>query len=57
MSGNTFGNLFAVTNFSESHGPAIGWVIYGCPPGMDLCEAEIQTDLDRRLLLDATQRV
>ena len=48
MSGNTFGNLFAVTNFGESHGPAIGCVIDGCPPGMDLCEADIQIDLDRR---------
>ena len=48
MSGNTFGNLFAVTNFGESHGTAIGCVIDGCPPGMNLCEADIQTDLDRR---------
>ena len=48
MSGNTFGNLFAVTNFGESHGPAIGCVIDGCPPGMSLCEADIQGDLDRR---------
>jgi chorismate synthase len=48
MSGNTFGTLFAVTNFGESHGPAIGCVIDGCPPGMDLCEADIQHDLDRR---------
>ncbi len=48
MSGNTFGNLFAVTNFGESHGPAIGCVIDGCPPGMLLSEADIQTDLDRR---------
>ena len=48
MSGNTFGHLFAVTNFGESHGPAIGCVIDGCPPGMDLCEADIQGDLDRR---------
>ncbi|WP_421954744.1 chorismate synthase [Polaromonas sp.] len=48
MSGNTFGNLFAVTNFGESHGPAIGCVIDGCPPGMDLSEADIQADLDRR---------
>ncbi len=48
MSGNTFGNLFAVTNFGESHGPAIGCVIDGCPPGMALCEADIQSDLDRR---------
>ena len=48
MSGNTFGKLFAVTNFGESHGPAIGCVIDGCPPGMRLCEADIQIDLDRR---------
>jgi chorismate synthase len=48
MSGNTLGKLFAVTNFGESHGPAIGCVIDGCPPGMALCEADIQGDLDRR---------
>src|SRR6218665_32630 len=48
MSGNTFGTLFAVTNFGESHGPAIGCVIDGCPPGMKLSEADIQPDLDRR---------
>ena len=48
MSGNTFGLLFAVTNFGESHGPAIGCVIDGCPPGMTLSEADIQPDLDRR---------
>ena len=48
MSGNTFGTLFAVTNFGESHGPAIGCVIDGCPPGMSLAEADIQADLDRR---------
>ncbi len=48
MSGNTFGTLFAVTNFGESHGPAIGCVIDGCPPGMPLFEADIQADLDRR---------
>ncbi len=48
MSGNTFGTLFAVTNFGESHGPAIGCVIDGCPPGMLLSEADIQPDLDRR---------
>jgi chorismate synthase len=48
MSGNTFGNLFAVTNFGESHGPAIGCVIDGCPPGMELSAADIQPDLDRR---------
>jgi chorismate synthase len=48
MSGNTFGHLFAVTNFGESHGPAIGCVIDGCPPGMALSESDIQPDLDRR---------
>lgn len=48
MSGNTFGTLFAVTNFGESHGPAIGCVIDGCPPGMALSAADIQGDLDRR---------
>ncbi len=48
MSGNTFGQLFSVTNFGESHGPAIGCVIDGCPPGMLLSEADIQPDLDRR---------
>ena len=48
MSGNTFGTLFAVTNFGESHGPAIGCVIDGCPPGMALNESDIQGDLDRR---------
>jgi chorismate synthase len=48
MSGNTFGHLFTVTNFGESHGPAIGCVIDGCPPGMSLSEADIQVDLDRR---------
>ena len=48
MSGNTLGTLCAVTNFGESHGPAIGCVIDGCPPGMPLAEADIQADLDRR---------
>lgn len=48
MSGNTFGNLFAITNFGESHGPAVGCVIDGCPPGMRLSAADIQPDLDRR---------
>jgi chorismate synthase len=48
MSGNTFGTLFTVTTFGESHGPAIGCVIDGCPPGMVLSEADIQLDLDRR---------
>jgi chorismate synthase len=48
MSGSTFGELFRVTNFGESHGPAIGCVIDGCPPGLALSEADIQHDLDRR---------
>ena len=48
MSGNTLGTLFTVTTFGESHGPAIGCVIDGCPPGMELTEADIQPDLDRR---------
>jgi len=48
VSGNTFGSLFAVTNFGESHGPAIGCVIDGCPPGLALSEADIQPELDRR---------
>jgi chorismate synthase len=48
MSGSTFGELFRVTNFGESHGPAIGCVIDGCPPGLPLSEADIQPELDRR---------
>ena len=48
MSGNTLGLLFTVTTFGESHGPAIGAVVDGCPPGMHLSEADLQFDLDRR---------
>ncbi|MDD5330646.1 MAG: chorismate synthase [Sulfuricella sp.] len=48
MSGNTLGKLFCVTSFGESHGPAIGCVVDGCPPGMALCAADIQLELDRR---------
>ncbi len=48
MSGSTLGKLFCVTVFGESHGPAIGCVVDGCPPGMALSEADIQHDLDRR---------
>ena len=48
MSGNTLGLAFSVTSFGESHGPAIGCVVDGCPPGLALSEADIQIDLDRR---------
>ena len=48
MSGNTFGKLFTVTSFGESHGPALGCVIDGCPPGLSLSEEDMQRDLDRR---------
>jgi len=48
MSGNTLGTLFCVTSFGESHGPAIGCVVDGCPPGLALTEADIQHQLDRR---------
>ena len=48
MSGNTLGNLFCVTSFGESHGPAYGGVVDGCPPGLELCETDIQRELDRR---------
>ncbi|SEQ37510.1 chorismate synthase [Amphritea atlantica] len=48
MSGNTYGKLFTVTTFGESHGPALGCIIDGCPPGIELTEADLQRDLDRR---------
>ena len=48
MSHNTFGHLFRVTTWGESHGPAIGCVVDGCPPGLPLSEADIQPWLDRR---------
>lgn len=48
MSGNTLGKLFTVTTFGESHGPALGAIVDGCPPGLELCEADLQFDLDRR---------
>src|SRR4029078_13665265 len=48
MSGNTLGKLFCVTSFGERHGPAIGCVVDGCPPGMELAESDIQPELDRR---------
>jgi chorismate synthase len=48
MSGNSFGKLFTVTTFGESHGPALGAIVDGCPPGLALTEADLQLDLDRR---------
>ncbi|MGZ8143347.1 MAG: chorismate synthase [Methylosarcina sp.] len=48
MSGNTIGKLFTVTTFGESHGPALGCIVDGCPPGLSLTEADLQHDLDRR---------
>src|SRR5580692_1462674 len=48
MSGNTIGRLFTVTTFGESHGPALGCIVDGCPPGLELTEAHLQQDVDRR---------
>jgi chorismate synthase len=48
MSGNTFGTLFTVTTFGESHGPALGCIVDGCPPGLELSEADLQQDVERR---------
>ena len=48
MSGNSYGKLFTVTTFGESHGLALGAIIDGCPPGLEICEADLQIDLDRR---------
>jgi chorismate synthase len=48
MSGNTIGKLFSVTTFGESHGPALGCIVDGCPPGLALVEADLQRDLERR---------
>jgi len=48
MSGNSIGKLFTVTTFGESHGPSLGCIVDGCPPGMSLTEADLQADLDRR---------
>lgn len=48
MSGNTIGRIFSVTTYGESHGLALGAIVDGCPPGLELCEADIQVDLDRR---------
>lgn len=48
MSGNSFGKLFTITTFGESHGPALGCIVDGCPPGLELSEEDLQGDLDRR---------
>jgi hypothetical protein len=48
MSGNTIGKLFTVTSFGESHGLAIGCIVDGCPPGLEISAADLQPDLDRR---------
>ena len=48
MSGNTIGKLFTLTSFGESHGPAIGGIVDGCPPGLAICAEDLQVDLDRR---------
>src|SRR5687768_14818694 len=48
MSGNSIGRLFTVTTFGESHGPALGCIVDGCPPGLALTEADLQADVDRR---------
>src|ERR1700722_17884904 len=48
MSGNTIGRLFSVTSFGESHGPALGCIVDGCPPGLALEAADLQRDVDRR---------
>jgi chorismate synthase len=48
MSGNTLGTLFTVTTFGESHGPALGCIVDGCPPGLELSESDLQPDIDRR---------
>jgi len=48
MSGNSIGKLFVLSSFGESHGPAIGGVVDGCPPGLELCVDDLQHDLERR---------
>ena len=48
MSGNSFGRLFTVTTFGESHGPALGGIVDGCPPGLSLAEDDLQREVDRR---------
>lgn len=48
MPGSSIGEMFKVTTFGESHGPALGCVVDGCPPGLEISESDIQVDLDRR---------
>ena len=48
MAGNSIGQHFRVTTFGESHGIALGCIVDGCPPGLEITEADLQTDLDRR---------
>lgn len=48
MAGNTFGRVLRLTTFGESHGPGLGGILDGCPAGLELCEADIQADLDLR---------
>jgi len=48
VAGNSIGRVFTVTSFGESHGPALGCVVDGCPPGLELCEADLQVDVERR---------
>ncbi|MDP9066336.1 MAG: chorismate synthase [Pseudomonadota bacterium] len=48
MAGNTFGRIFTVTSFGESHGPALGAIVDGCPPGLEMCEADLQPHIDKR---------
>lgn len=48
MAGNTFGRVLRLTTFGESHGPGLGGMLDGCPAGLELCEADIQADLDLR---------
>ena len=48
MAGNTIGKLFTVTSFGESHGPALGCIVDGCPPGLELSAGDLQHDLNRR---------
>ncbi|MCC1497990.1 chorismate synthase, partial [Alcanivorax sp. 1008] len=48
MAGNSFGEIFRITTFGESHGPALGAIVDGCPPGLEISEEDLQVELDRR---------